>query len=245
MRSLRRVRQQLPLAMAGAALCWHTAAKADQLRALPVLDPGFSGCSASAGIGRSADLIARGVSMPDVGPYRVTLPGYTTTGHGALLPQSYAPFLFKVCGGDTLRIKLQSELQGQAVQGQAEESTNLHTHGLIVRPTSDQPGPPGDYVFMERGPHQSADYRIPIPATLPAGMFNRFGQARPYPPGLLWFHAHRHHFAKDQVMGGQAGVLSVGDEKASLRRPPGLRFPGCKGSWPRRTSSTSRCATSS
>jgi FtsP/CotA-like multicopper oxidase with cupredoxin domain len=42
-------------------------------------------------------------------------------------------------------------------------------------------------------------------------MFGKTTVPQPYPSGLYWFHAHRHMFARNQVQGGDAGVLSVGN----------------------------------
>ncbi len=116
--------------------------------------------------------------------------------------------------------------------------TNLHTHGLIVEPrrADDADDPFGDYVFVldlppgvhppapsaaspsgfapTAGPHhhhggandhareydfreQVVDYAIPVPADHPAGLF--------------WFHPHVHGLSLNQVTGGLAGIITIGD----------------------------------
>lgn len=175
----------------------------DPLRQLPLLDAGFTGCpSKVVPHERIARLIARDSIRHDVGPYSVKLPGYTNRpsdmGH-----DSYAPFIIQACRGDTLRIALINQLP---VQG-----TNLHEHGLVTPPTPDIPGPAGDYIFLELLPGHIENYRVRIPADLPGAMFGKTTLPQPYPSGLYWFHAHRHMFARNQVQGGEAGVLSIGN----------------------------------
>jgi FtsP/CotA-like multicopper oxidase with cupredoxin domain len=115
--------------------------------------------------------------------------------------------LIEACPGDTMRIDLSNRLPSNYAQG----DTNLHTHGLIVSPTPDKPGPPGDYIFLDVPPGQSENYRITIPPELPGTMFGRSKVPQPYPSGLYWFHAHRHIFARNQVQAGEAGILSIGN----------------------------------
>ncbi|HJX85590.1 MAG TPA: multicopper oxidase domain-containing protein, partial [Candidatus Angelobacter sp.] len=110
---------------------------------------------------RALRLIIRDSIRHDVGPYRVRLPGYATdifdSGH-----DSYAPLRMEVCPGDTLQIDLINQLS----VGYYQPETNLHTHGLIVHPTPDKPGPPGDYIFMAVPPGSTERYRITIPTDL-------------------------------------------------------------------------------
>ena len=56
-----------------------------------------------------AELVLRNSSRADVGPYRVTLPGYAT-GSTAKGEDSYRPFLIRAKPGDTLRIGLANQL---------------------------------------------------------------------------------------------------------------------------------------
>jgi FtsP/CotA-like multicopper oxidase with cupredoxin domain len=113
----------------------------------------------------------------------------------------------EACAGDTMRIDLKNRLPVKDTQ----PDTNLHTHGLIVRPTPDKPGPPGDYIFVDVPPGHTERYRIRIPQDLPGGEFGKSNVPQPYPFGLYWFHAHRHMFARNQVQGGESGILSIGN----------------------------------
>jgi FtsP/CotA-like multicopper oxidase with cupredoxin domain len=97
--------------------------------------------------------------------------------------------------------------------------TNLHTHGLLTpaRAASTQDPTWGDDVFVQvfnpangmpqptsQSAHQHGDivvgpinYRIPVPNN--------------HPSGLLWYHAHLHALALDQVSKGMAGLLTIGN----------------------------------
>jgi FtsP/CotA-like multicopper oxidase with cupredoxin domain len=170
------------------------------------------GCTPPGKLGarRFAQLIVRDAVRTDVGPYKVKLPGYSTGKEN-----SYRPFLINVDPGDTLRIDLKNEL---AVSG--SNFVNLHTHGLIVSPR--RCAPFGDSVYVETAPSTTSQYAITIPAKLPGSMFAGGGPDQRYPSGLNWFHAHVHGKARLDVMGGQSGMLQVGDLLDTLRTAPGL-----------------------
>jgi Multicopper oxidase len=186
----------------GLFLIFSCAANAEKaLRTPPLLDTKFVACSSGlAPHTRNVRLFARESMRHDVGPYSVLLPGYSTnktdSGH-----DSYAPLRIEACRGDTLQIALVNQLPAAYYQ----PDTNLHTHGLIVTPTPDKPGPAGDYIFLQVSPGETENYRIPIPSDLPGAMFGKSTQKQPYPSGLYWFHAHRHMFARGQVQGGGHG----------------------------------------
>ena len=70
--------------------------------------------------------------------------------------------------------------------------TNLHTHGLIVSPLDE-----GDNVYRTMSPGGTYRSRVVIPPN--------------HQPGVDWYHSHRHGFLGDQVYGGLAGTLQIGD----------------------------------
>ena len=80
----------------------------------------------------------------------------------------------------------------------------------------------GDSIYVEDPAGAAADWAITIPAKLPGAMFAGGGPDQPYPSGLAWFHAHVHGKARIDVMGGQSGMLQVGDSLADLRATLGL-----------------------
>jgi FtsP/CotA-like multicopper oxidase with cupredoxin domain len=186
------------------ASCAALGAELEPLKAPPLLDKGFVGCPDKAAPKiRTIHLVTKDAVRHDVGPYSARLPGYSTESG----EDTYAPMRIEACAGDTMHIALENRLTSDFSQA----DTNLHTHGLIVSPTPDQPGPPGDYIFLDVPPGHTENYRIIIPRELPGSMFGKSKVPQPYPSGLYWFHAHRHMFARNQVQGGEAGVLSIGN----------------------------------
>ncbi len=70
--------------------------------------------------------------------------------------------------------------------------TNVHTHGLVVSPLDE-----GDNVYRTMSPDGSYRTRVVIPPN--------------HQPGVDWYHSHRHGYVADQVYGGLAGSLQIGD----------------------------------
>lgn len=118
--------------------------------------------------------------------------------------------------------------------------TNLHYfHGGIVTPANGnsdgklKPKPDdkapipansprwgtGDNIYscLERG--QEHTFTVPIPGfeQLNAAVMEGGEGKMPHPPGLNWYHSHLHGISSNQVMGGMAGLLSVGPRDANLR----------------------------
>lgn len=83
--------------------------------------------------------------------------------------------------GDLLRIHLVNHLT---------QPTNLHFHGMRGSPLGN-----GDNPHLLILPNTSFDYEIRIPVTQPIGLY--------------WYHAHAHHFAEHQIMGGLSGTIVV------------------------------------
>ena len=169
-----------------------------------------------------------------IGPFSVQLDGYVTPAE----PPSYRPFLLMADPGGSLVLDFVVDPSVGAV------ISNLHTHGLIVKPRparephASAPCPPGDYIFVHAGPAEAGGgggnpphlaYRVDIPKTLPATLLGRIdpqssGASAPYPAGLYWIHAHLHGVARPQVTEGMSGVISVGAEKDSIAPyPPSVR----------------------
>jgi FtsP/CotA-like multicopper oxidase with cupredoxin domain len=94
--------------------------------------------------------------------------------------------------------------------------SNLHTHGLLTpaRPATVSDPTFGDFVFVtifnsangipvpqtthQHGPivMDTVDYKIPIPAN--------------HPSGLFWFHPHVHGIALNQLVEGMSGIITIG-----------------------------------
>jgi FtsP/CotA-like multicopper oxidase with cupredoxin domain len=113
---------------------------------------------------RAASLMVRNTMRPDVGPYRVTLPGYATEQDPN--GDHYAPFVIETQPGDTLRVDLHNQLDA-SVPNDGHAIVNLHMHGVVVSPTpASGCSPVGDYVFSQTGKGFVTNYRFDIPTKL-------------------------------------------------------------------------------
>ena len=177
--------------------------------------------------------VVRNSPRPDVGPYTVTLPGYSASSTTAA-GDSYRPFLIQANPGDTIRLDLVNQLTtadqittDPLIAPAESAEVNVHFHGLIVSPHSNSAAAtpcalPGDYVFAQTDPGATTSYRVDIPATLPGRLLGATNSPTAYPSGLSWFHAHIHGKTEDDISSGQAGLVSIGDTRASLLATPGI-----------------------
>jgi FtsP/CotA-like multicopper oxidase with cupredoxin domain/peroxiredoxin len=113
----------------------------------------------------------------------------------------------KVKAGQTLKINLVNHLPNEPAGGphgtnghHEWNTTNLHTHGLHVKPQADpsSPGPAAiesDNVLLELKPGDTQQYAFEVPADHPAGTF--------------WYHAHKHGSTAAHVSSSMAGALIV------------------------------------
>ncbi|ABS66339.1 multicopper oxidase type 2 [Xanthobacter versatilis] len=144
--------------------------------------------------------------------------------------------------GDVLRIQLVNDLpklhydKSETLPAalDIDEPTNIHTHGLVVRPyaphdrvsTDPANGAFGDYPFVTVMPkggcgpggghiHHLAtadtrcrvvDYEIRVPGR-PGESSVEQGQ---HPSGIFWLHPHFHGLAKEQVSGGMTAMVNIG-----------------------------------
>lgn len=120
--------------------------------------------------------------------------GYEVTAYGQTYQAQFPGPVYVLSPGETLALHVTDSL---APTGTAEVvfNTNLHAHGLHVSPLSD-----GDNVYREIVPGQGMDVSIFVPED--------------HAQGLNWYHVHRHGSTHDQVYGGLAGFLQVGDPLA-------------------------------
>lgn len=117
---------------------------------------------------------------------------YQVDAYGQSLPAQFPGPVLQLDPGDTIHLHVNDNLADADAPANVVFNTNLHTHGLHVSPLSD-----GDNVYREITPGEGMDVTIPIPAN--------------QPPGINWYHVHRHMATHDQVYGGLAGLLMVGD----------------------------------
>jgi suppressor of ftsI len=100
-----------------------------------------------------------------------------------------------VCAGDRMVVHLQNDLP---------QVTNLHTHGFHV-----MPGANHDNVYLDIKPGERFTYEYQIPTN--------------NPPGMYWYHPHRHMFVDEQIFAGMAGaIVEEGglDTVLALRKVP-------------------------
>jgi FtsP/CotA-like multicopper oxidase with cupredoxin domain len=233
--------RRMRFCFAAVVLLVSAQARADNLQDPVIIEPTAGaipprpapGCPAVPALGGGVTVTSIMIKRAprDIGPFAVPLNGYVTPSDP--IP-SYRPFLLKLDPGGSLVMDFIVDPSVGAVV------SNLHTHGLIVRPRpvrvlhASAPCPAGDYIFIRSGPaeagagggdppHQA--YRVDIPKTIPAALLGRYASPKPegsapYPAGLYWIHAHLHGVARPQVTEGMSGLISVGDDKDSIAPLP-------------------------
>lgn len=185
-------------------------------------------CPACAGFARNQPLVEPRQHPSMGGQLAVTLTArltQTTIGGRRVVSQVYngqfpGPSLI-VSPGDTVGVHLRNRLRPNYLPyGASSEDpppifpgqpyavfpqplgnpTNLHVHGMHVSPKA-----PSDDVLLDIAPGQDYRYRYEIPAD--------------HPPGLFWYHPHRHEYTDQQVGAGQAGMIIV---RGGLDDVPGV-----------------------
>ncbi len=106
--------------------------------------------------------------------------------------------------GPTLRVQPGDRLE-LTIRNGTSERTNIHYHGLHVKPTGDS-----DNVFRVFQPASTVRSVVKLP--------------RDHSPGTYWYHVHLHGSTEEQVMGGMSGLLVVeGLERLLPSRFRGIR----------------------
>src|SRR5215472_7058863 len=155
-----------------------------------------------------------------------TSSGQTTCPTGPGTVWDYGGIRLALTQGDTLKVHFRDMLppfDPKKLLHSVDEPndvlnpSNLHTHGLLTpaRAASRQNPTWGDDIFVQVfnpangtpnpafNPHNmgdivvgSVDYNIPVPKN--------------HPSGLLWYHAHVHGIALEQLSHGMSGLLTIG-----------------------------------
>ncbi|MEO0484876.1 MAG: multicopper oxidase domain-containing protein [Pseudomonadota bacterium] len=132
--------------------------------------------------------------------------------------------------GGTLDIELVNELPAlhddcveDVNQFHGRHTTNLHTHGFHVSPTTDASGTyDADNVFVSVTPK---DQFVPCDEICGASVADSFRTYRTqyrfeigagHPSGTFWYHAHKHGATQAQVAGGLFGPLIVRDAPGAM-----------------------------
>ncbi|MFT2097883.1 multicopper oxidase family protein [Marinomonas sp. 2405UD66-6] len=127
--------------------------------------------------------------------------------------------------GDTLDVELVNDLPAlnddcttNMNSFHGINTTNLHTHGLHVSPTTDSSGQfDADNVFVSVVPKEQVAPCLSGKETLRRHRTNyRFETADDHPSGTFWYHAHKHGATSRQVGRGLAGPLIIRDKPGTM-----------------------------
>lgn len=143
--------------------------------------------------------------------------------------KSPGPTFFLDPGG-TLDIELVNDLPAlhddctdDVNQFHGLHTTNLHTHGLHVSPTTDATGDiDADNIFVNVTPKGQFVPCEEICGAPVAEVFRdhrnlfRFEIGPDHPSGTFWYHPHKHGATQSQVAGGLAGPLIVRDRPGTM-----------------------------
>ena len=102
--------------------------------------------------------------------------------------------MLQIQPGDTLKLEVVNKLAGtNSDPSQTIFISNFHYHGSHARDLSW-----GDNVYVQFTNNATNIFSIPI-------------EQYENSVGLNWYHPHKHHVSKEQVQGGMAGLIMVGD----------------------------------
>ena len=137
-------------------------------------------------------------------------PSVITTG------DSYPAPTLKVNRGDTLRITLLNELEGQAFEALQIPATPIYVDGVLVQPPNLTEMPLNNHTHgLHVSPNFSSDNVL---LSMPAGQGfvyeYKIDQAQPN--GLYWVHPHNHMYSTEQVARGLSSMLIVGTPDSSI-----------------------------
>lgn len=109
----------------------------------------------------------------------------------------YTPPTLRLQPGQAFNLLLVDSMQANAVTPATGLWTNLHYHGFNVSPAPTT-SPYGDQVIWPHiNQYQQAAYSFTLPSW--------------HPQGLFWYHPHPHGVSDQQVKGGMAGAIVIGD----------------------------------
>ena len=137
-------------------------------------------------------------------------PSVLTTG------DTYPAPTLKVNRGDTLRITLLNELEGQAFEALQIPATPIYVDGVLVQPPNLTEMPLNNHTHgLHISPNFSSDNVL---LSMPAGQGfvyeYKIDQAQP--DGLYWMHPHNHMYSTEQVARGLSSMLIVGQPDSSI-----------------------------
>jgi FtsP/CotA-like multicopper oxidase with cupredoxin domain len=133
-------------------------------------------------------------SLPDDDrDYNSYAMAYQFDAYGTSYPAGFPGTMLQINSGDTLKLHLTNDLAGDNDPSDPVFTTNFHYHGSHAPDLSQ-----GDNVYVQLKPGDSMKVNIPI-STYENSV------------GVNWYHPHMHEVSKQQVEGGLAGMIMVGD----------------------------------
>ncbi len=125
-----------------------------------------------------------------VAPAEITVDGRSVVSN--VINGNYMAPTLRIQRGDTIRVKVINKIGPAEVNIDDPEPTNIHYHGMDVRPKPRD----GDNVYIRIDPEEDLRYDVYVP--------------KDHPQGLHWYHAHVHGYVDDQIGSGISGMLIVG-----------------------------------
>lgn len=118
---------------------------------------------------------------------------YQFEAYGKSYSAGFPGTLLQLNNGDTLKLRLMNELASDGDPSNPVFTTNFHYHGSHAPDLSQ-----GDNVYVPLKPGKSMGVEIPISTYQNSA-------------GVNWYHPHMHEVTREQVEGGLAGMIMVGD----------------------------------
>lgn len=150
------------------------------------------------------DVLSSGSQFPNAsqspnGTQNTLVYGYAVTAYGKTYPAQFPAPILQLNQGEKLDLDLLDELQtSNGMPSGSLYETNFHGHGLHVSPLS-----MGDNIYPV--------IQDPGTATEPQGMRVRIPIPKNQESGFDWYHPHKHMQTHQQVYGGLAGMIVIGD----------------------------------
>ena len=137
-------------------------------------------------------------------------PSVLTTG------DTYPAPTLKVNRGDTLRITLLNELEGQAFEALQIPATPIYVDGVLVQPPNLTEMPLNNHTHgLHISPNFSSD-NVLLSMPSGQGFVYEYKIDQAQPDGLYWMHPHNHMYSTEQVARGLSSMLIVGQPDSSI-----------------------------
>ncbi|MEY2696759.1 MAG: hypothetical protein RL333_897 [Pseudomonadota bacterium] len=149
------------------------------------------------------DVLSSGSQFPNAsqtsGSQNTLVYGYAVKAYGKSYPAQFPGPILQLNQGEKLDLDLLDELQtSNGMPSGSLYETNFHGHGLHVSPLS-----MGDNIYPV--------IQDPGTPTEPQGMRVRIPIPKNQESGFDWYHPHKHMQTHQQVYGGLAGMIVIGD----------------------------------